>query len=355
MKVLILATQPDLPETQMILGIHAAGVPVTVVGEPGMARADWFERAGIPVSYHSFRRRIDGASIRFLRDLLTSGEYTIAHTLMNRPLSNLLWASRDLPVRIVAYRGIVGNLPKWNPAAWMTYLNPRVDCIACVCDAIRDYLLGQDVPSTRVRRIYKGHDVNWYESATREEVCQRFEISQDALIVSAAATMRPRKGTALLLAAAADVMVADRPVHYLLMGTVRDRAASHLSLEKSLRARVHFTGHLPDAPRWAGASDVFVLPSLRREGLPKGVIEAMAQGVPAVVSDAGGSPELVRHQQDGWVCKAGDRADLASALNRILKDDALRAMCGASARQRIQEDFTIQQTIEAYLDLYRSF
>lgn len=354
MKILLLATQPDLPETYMILGVHAAGVPITVVGEPGMARADLFERAGIPVIYRAFRGRIDPGAVRFLRELMVSGEYSLVHTLMNRPLSNALLAARNLPVRMVAYRGIVGNLSKWSPGSWMTYLHPRIDCIACVCDAVRSYFLTQGVPPDRVRRIYKGHDTRWYTPATRVELCERFDIPSDALIVSAAATMRPRKGTAVLLKAAATVQGTSRPVHYLLMGPVRDRAVDRIPIDDALKSRLHFTGFLPDAPRWAGASDVFVLPSLKREGLPKGVIEAMAQGVPAIVSDAGGSPELVRHQRDGWICEAGNVPALADALMRFLGDDKLRDACGESARQRIQQDFQIQQTVTEYLDLYRS-
>lgn len=354
MKVLLLATQPDLPETHLLLGLHAAGIDLTLVGEPGMARAEFFQEAGIPVIHREFRSRIDRSGIHFLREMLTSTNFSIAHTLMNRPLSNLLLAARGLPVRVVAYRGIVGNLPKWNPAAWLTYLNPRIDCVACVCDAIRTYLLQQGIPPHRVRRIYKGHDINWYAPAARAELCDRFGIPEDALIVSAAATMRPRKGTSLLLEAAASVAAGDRPVHLLLMGSVRDRSVIRDGLPDELGHRVHFTGHLPDAPRWAGASDVFVLPSLRREGLPKGVIEAMAQGVPAIVSDAGGSPELVRHERDGLVCKAGSRSELTEALNRTLNDSSQRTAWGVSARRRIQEDFNIQQTIADYLDLYQT-
>lgn len=350
MKVLFIANQPDLPETHMILGIHASGIPVTVIGQPGMARAEQFEQAGITVHTLRFRRRIDWNAIRRLRQMLLSGEYTLAHTLMNRPLSNVLIAARGLPVKIVAYRGVVGNLPRWNPSSWLTYLNPRIDCVACVCDAIKDYLEDQGVPPHRARRIYKGHDVSWYPSATRAELCERFQIPADAVIVSAAATMRPRKGTALLLEAAPLVSAGARPVHYLLMGTLRDRNVVQDRLKGDLRNRIHFTGHLTDAPRWAGASDLFVLPALRREGLP----EAMAQGVPAIVSGAGGSLELVRHQKDGWVCEAGHKEELVAALNRLVNDEDLRATLGASARQRIVQDFNIQQTIAEYLDLYTS-
>ena len=71
----------------------------------------------------------------------TQGRYDILHLFSNKALQNGLAASRGLPVKIVAYRGIVGNVSFFSPVSWLRFLNPRIDRIVCVADAVRDYFL----------------------------------------------------------------------------------------------------------------------------------------------------------------------------------------------------------------------
>ncbi len=336
----------------MVCGLAAAGFGVEIMLRPDGPHLDILHRAAIPVYPLTLGKRLEVKGIRAIRERLLAGRFDVLHTLMNRPLSNGLMAVRGLPVRVVAYRGISGNLSRFNPGSWLTYLNPRIDRIACVCDAIREYLVGIGIPETRVVRIYKGHRVEWYAPAPRAQL-GKFGIPPEALVVASAANMPPRKGMGVLLKAAETVSVGARPVHYLLMGAIKDDGIAAMRLPSALRERIHFTGFRRDAAQLTGACDVLVLPSLRREGLPKGVIEAMAQGIAPVVSNSGGSAELVRDGIDGWVVPPGDSGSLASALSRLLADASMRARMGSAARARIDQDFRIEQTVNEYARLYR--
>src|SRR5690606_42011062 len=68
-----------------------------------------------------------------------------------------------------------------------------------------------------------------------------------------------------------------------------------------------------DLPAIAAAADLFVLPSIKREGLARSLIEAMILGTPPIVTDCGGSPELVVHEESGLVVPVRDSAALAAA------------------------------------------
>ena len=81
------------------------------------------------------------AGIAALRAELIRGRYHIMHTFNNKAVSNGLRACKALPVKVVCYRGIVGNLIVLDPMSWMRYLNPRIDRIICVCEAIRQWFL----------------------------------------------------------------------------------------------------------------------------------------------------------------------------------------------------------------------
>src|SRR5690606_18178850 len=96
-----------------------------------------------------------------------------------------------------------------------------------------------------------------------------------------------------------------------------------------------------------------VLPALRREGLPKTVIEAMAYGVPPIVTAVGGSPELVNDHEQGLVVPPGDAPARAAAILELYRDPALRARLGAAARERLAPSFTIEATVGRTLALYR--
>jgi glycosyltransferase involved in cell wall biosynthesis len=96
------------------------------------------------------------------------------------------------------------------------------------------------------------------------------------------------------------------------------------------------------------------MPSLRREGMPRALIEALAQGVPAIVSRVGGMPELVRGGVEGLIVPPGQPAPLAAAIAHLRDDDALRQSMGRNARARIATDFSIERTVEQTIALYRA-
>lgn len=107
------------------------------------------------------------------------------------------------------------------------------------------------------------------------------------------------------------------------------RAAGHESALLGPRSPEQVRQHLTQA-------DVFVLPS-HWEGQPIAILEAMASGVPVVVTAVGANPDVVRDGVDGLVVPSHDPAALADALERVLRDADLRRRLGASARERAAE------------------
>ncbi len=116
---------------------------------------------------------------------------------------------------------------------------------------------------------------------------------------------------------------------------------------------VEWWGHRSGAemPAVFAQSHIVCLPSYR-EGLPKVLIEAAAAGRPIVTSDVPGCREVVAHGDNGLLAPARDARALADAIERLVKDPALRRRMGQRGRQRAESEFSIERVIAQTLALY---
>jgi glycosyltransferase involved in cell wall biosynthesis len=99
------------------------------------------------------------------------------------------------------------------------------------------------------------------------------------------------------------------------------------------------------------AADVFVLPSLN-EGVNNSTLEAMASGLPVVVTDVGGMREAVRDGVDGLVVPPRDSVALADAIERLIEDPGLCDAMGRAGARHARESFDIQRQIDGIEALY---
>lgn len=137
-----------------------------------------------------------------------------------------------------------------------------------------------------------------------------------------------------------------------IIGGGADRAElESWSCELGLGDRIHFLGERSDVPaRLAGAS-MFVLPSLT-EGISLTLLEAMARGLPVVATRVGGNPEVVVDGVTGTLVPARDPAALAAAMVRIFQNPALGKEMGRCGRQRVEQEFSVQEMVRKYEQQY---
>ena len=109
-----------------------------------------------------------------------------------------------------------------------------------------------------------------------------------------------------------------------------------------------FHSDMPDVLRQA---QIICMPSYR-EGLPRGLIEAAACGLPIVTADVPGCREVVRHGESGYLVPVRDGPATAAAIGELLDDDALRASMGQTARQLALDEFTVEAFVENTLKTY---
>jgi len=351
---LCITESADRPTVATFIGMHNAGVEVTVVCPADHPNHETLHAAGVPTVDIRLPNNFDKPGIAALHSELIRGRYHIMHTFNNKAVSNGLRACKGLPVKVICYRGIVGAVGFLDPMSWMRYLNPRIDRIVCVAEAIRRYFLEMQpaflrMPASRPVTIHKGHKLEWYDATPAD--LTRLGIPKDAFVVGCTANYRPRKGIEVLVDAI-EALPRDMPVHLLLVGRMdAARLSTHIK-NSPVAERIHRVGFRTDAPALSSACDVFCMPSTKREGLARSIIEAMAYRVPPVVTDSGGSPELVVDGVSGLVVPPRDAQAIAAAIEKLYRDPALRRRMGDAARARIAADFRNEDTVLETIALY---
>jgi glycosyltransferase involved in cell wall biosynthesis len=117
--------------------------------------------------------------------------------------------------------------------------------------------------------------------------------------------------------------------------------------------RVHFLGTLESAQVTAelADADVFVLPSYA-EGLPMAMLEAMAAGLPIIVTDVGAIPEVITDGQNGFIVDPGDVESLRDKLETLIVDQDLRLEIGGRGRETVRNRFGYDRVAGQLTDLY---
>ena len=235
-------------------------------------------------------------------------------------------------------------------------LGPMADAITGVCQFSADSLAQNDGFSRKkIAVIDNGIVLDRYKPADdRGEIRARLGLDPARRYIGNIARFHPVKDQAMLLRAFARVAAARDDVDLLLVGDGPLRESlTDLSRSLGIEGRVRFLGIRADVPDILRALDVFALTSLS-EAASLTLLEAMASGVPVVVTAVGGNPELVRHGIDGLHVPRGDAGATAAAMLQILDDRALASQMGRAARQRVVERYQLDTTVAAYLRLYRN-
>ncbi len=120
-----------------------------------------------------------------------------------------------------------------------------------------------------------------------------------------------------------------------------------------LSSRVHFLGHLStdELVRLYNQATLVVSPSLY-EGFGLPAAEAMACGTAVIATTGGAFPEVIDHNETGWLVPPGDAHALGDAIHLLMEDSASRLRLGRAARESIVERFNWRKAAEETLAVY---
>lgn len=232
---------------------------------------------------------------------------------------------------------------------------PKV--IVCAANAARRVHARHGYDDKRMLVIANGFDLSRLRATAEERTALRAAcgLRNDQLVIGLLGRYDPAKDQENFVRAAGVVANAHQNVCFLLVGRGLDASNQQLArwiADTGHADRFMLLGERSDVAVCLSAMDVFCLSS-RTEGFPNVVGEAMAMGLPCVVTDVGDAAFLVA--DTGIVVPKEDSAALAEGLETLIAMPAdERAALGRRAKERIVAEFTIDRTRERFESIYRS-
>jgi len=235
--------------------------------------------------------------------------------------------------------GRVATAHSTNSYRWFT---PQLQVIA-VAQSVREFLVGIGLPAKRVHCVHSGVDDQASAPAARREcltlgmIARVEHVKGHDLALRALALLRGRVSARLVFVGADDTAFA--------------ADLRQLIAELKLDDLVEFRGQRSDIAAQLAELDVLVAPS-RREALSLSLMEACSASLPIIASRIGGNPEIVVDGDNGLLVPSEDPPALAEAILKLAQDTALRQAMRRRARDRYEQNFTLQAMAHGTVAVY---
>ncbi len=309
---------------------------------------------GIPTHRIEMKHPLDLAAARQLAALCKSEGYEVIHA--QYPRENyiaLLAKGFGCKARVV----FTSHLILHQSLPWKILnrrFTPKNHAVLTVCTHGKQVLEQNGVAKDKIKIIFNGVDASKMPPKNRA-VLQEFGISDGEKVVTILTRFSEEKGVPFLLGSVAKLKeITPVPFRVLVVGSGpdfdRDKA---LVPQLGIGDKVILAGFRTDTAALLAASDIY-LNSSSSEAMSFAILEALGAGLPLVVTDVGGNPELV---DTGRVCgfkvPYGDERAYAEAIAALLEDDSLRARFSAAARAKAQNEFDLTRLQDMVFEIYQ--
>ena len=243
-------------------------------------------------------------------------------------------------------RAIINRINDWVEA----YSLRNSDHIITVSKSLRREMLSRGHSRRKITAVANG-------VAEQPPIDPTERLSQRHWKLGMVALVRPRKGIEVLLEAIARLQGGPNPITLEVIGgfeTTEYEASIHALIHRlQLEGVVNLRGFTKDVPAVMRTLDAMVLPSLFGEGMPMVILEALACGVPVIATRVEGTPEVIRHGQEGLLSRPQDPESLSQAIQVFVSDRIAWCKMSRSAVQRHREGFSDLKMAERTARVYR--
>jgi len=211
------------------------------------------------------------------------------------------------------------------------------------------------IPHDKIEVIYNAIDVSKYDPVCPKDEARK-RLGLNGKIILTVARLTPWKGVDRIIEILPEMRRQINEANLVIVGDGPELGnLQRLARGLGVNGAVSFVGRVPheEVPYYLRAADVFVLYS-GYEGLPHIVLEAMATGVPVILSNKGGNQEVVEDGVNGLLVPIGNQERLKEAILRVLQDKKLAGEFVKKSREKVAHSFTWDVMVEKTLDVFQA-
>jgi len=240
---------------------------------------------------------------------------------------------------------------------WFTrfkYNHKSVKHIICVSDCIANIVKPAIVKThIQVSTVHSCADTSRFKNVEQIDFKAELGVPADSVLVANVAALADHKDQFTFLRTAQLLAQRDSRYQFVIVGNGElKKELKEYSVKLGLTNRVHFAGFRSDLPQIYHSFDCFLFTS-NMEGLGTSILDAFANEIPVVATNAGGIPEMVINEETGMLCNVGDDNQLSAAVEHVVKDRTLREKLVRNASKKLNE-FSPEYLVSATLDIYRN-
>lgn len=211
----------------------------------------------------------------------------------------------------------------------------------------------EKIPPHKITVIENGIDeLKYQDQAVLAETKSSFGLMGEGPVIGFISRLSPEKGGAVLLDAMPLVLRAFPEAQLVIAGEGPQRESLMAQVEKlGLERNICWLGPRRDVPAILKAIDLYVLPSIS-EGLPMGLLEAIAAGSPVVATNVGGVPSVIKDKFNGELVPKGDTVALSQRIVSVLSDAALAERYVQNSFDTVLGKYTASNMTRRYQELY---
>lgn len=191
----------------------------------------------------------------------------------------------------------------------------------------------------------------------RDRRRKQLGMREEECLLMTSGTISKEKGHHLAVETLNTLLEENTGLKLVIVGAGEYLASLSGLVEKhGLKDRVILTGFIPNEyiSSYYNAADIYLLPTLRAEGLPFTLIEAMSLGLPIIASKIGGIPNILKNEQEGLLVNPGDTDDIVSKILILLQNESLRKELGANARSKVLNELKAENMVNRTLKVIES-
>jgi glycosyltransferase involved in cell wall biosynthesis len=205
----------------------------------------------------------------------------------------------------------------------------------------------------KIRTIYNGVDTVRFrpDAEARKRILDYYPQLSGKKVLLFLSHVTRQKGLHLLLKVC-PLLLRDEPDIMILVvgGGEYLEEAKEMSHQLGLVDQVIFTGmvDIDSIPDYITAADIFILPTLRKEGLPLSILEVMACKVPVITTNIGGNTSVIKNGLNGILIPPGNTSQLEEAIRSLLNDKEVASKLAEKGYEAILETFSLNKMLNSY-------